>query len=93
MPIKLTSGEQVFVFGCLRGRTVWSTLPDLLNFNVAGVGVDWGVVTASSVETIRNPHAALLGRMKGGAVERRSELKAATARAKGLVGLVKLSPA
>jgi hypothetical protein len=84
MPIKLASGKQVFAFGCLRGRTVWSTLPDVLNFSVAGVGVDWGVVPASAVQVVRNPHAVFLGRLKAGTTERRSELKIASARANGL---------
>jgi len=83
MQVRLASGEQVFVFGCLRGRTVWSTLPDVLNFSVAGVGVDWGVLPASSVSIVKNEHAVVLGKRKAGAKEKFSPRKQEAARVNG----------
>jgi hypothetical protein len=41
------------------------------------------MVAASAVQIIKNEHAVLLGRLKAGTVERRSELKIVTARANG----------
>ena len=83
MPIRLSTGEEVFAFGALRGRVVWSRQPGVLADRIHAVGVDWGVVPASAVEIVRNPHAVLLGRLKAGTAERRSALKAASSRRNG----------
>jgi hypothetical protein len=83
MPIKLPNGEQVYVFGTLRGRVVWSRVPgDLVNL-LNGVGVDWGVLPAGRVKVVKNQQAALLGRLKAGKVERPSRRKQEAARANG----------
>jgi hypothetical protein len=83
MPIRLPTGQSVFAFGALRGRVVWSRQPGDLTESIDGAGVHWGVVRASEVEVVRNPHAVLLGQMKAGTRERPSPSKAATARRNG----------
>jgi hypothetical protein len=84
MPIRLlATGENVFAFGALRGRVVWSRERGDLTDPIGGAGIDWGVVRSSGVEIDQNPHAAILGRLKAGKVERQSEAKARAARLNG----------
>jgi hypothetical protein len=83
MPIRLSSGEPVFAYGALRGHVAYTREPDGRVGDPDLAGKSWGVVPADTVQIVQNPHAVLLGRLKAGSVERRSELKAATARANG----------
>jgi hypothetical protein len=83
MRVELPGGEQAFVFGVLRGRLVFTSVPDGPWGDTDGIGKSWGVVRADQVHIIKNEHAITLGKRKAGTVERRSELKIATARANG----------
>ena len=83
MRIQIPGGDQVFVFGVLRGRLVYTREENGPVGNTGDVGTSWGVTPAKNVEVVRNQHAVLLGRLKAGTVERRSALKIATARANG----------
>ena len=83
MPILLPKGRQAWVFFARHQRVMFTVEPDGPIGTVDGVGTSWGMVAASAVQIIKNEHAVLLGRLKAGTVERRSELKIATARANG----------
>lgn len=82
MPVQL-SGERVYVFGARRGLLVYVTGTGMCVGDPDEAGRSWGVVPVKAVEVVRNPHAVLLGQMKAGIIERRSALKAASARANG----------
>jgi hypothetical protein len=83
MPIMLPNGRQAWVFIARHQKVMFTAEPDGPIGTVDGVGTSWGMVAASAVQIIKNEHAVLLGRLKAGTVERRSELKIATARANG----------
>lgn len=83
LPVRLPGGEQVYAFGARRGLLVYVREPDLCPGDPDLAGRSWGVVRASEVEVVRNPHAVLLGQMKAGTRERPSPSKAATARRNG----------
>jgi hypothetical protein len=80
MPILLSTGEPMFVFGVLRGRVVYSRESGVLTDSIDGAGIHWGVVPAEHVKIVRNPNAILLGRRKRGTHERPSLLKIAASR-------------
>lgn len=84
MPIKLAGGETVYAFGARRRLLVYVREPGMCVGDPDEVVRSWGVVRASEVEVVRNPHAALLGRLKAGTRERKSEAKARAARLNGL---------
>jgi hypothetical protein len=83
MPILLPNRRQAWVFFARHQRVMFTGEPDGPIGPVDGVGTSWGMVAASAVQIIKNEHAVLLGRLKAGTVERRSELKIVTARANG----------
>ena len=83
MRIELPGGEPVYVFGVLRGRLVFTRVPNGPAGDPDEAGQSWGVVPASAVQIIPNQHAVVLGRLKAGTRERPSVLKAATARRNG----------
>jgi hypothetical protein len=83
MRVQLPGGDQVFVFGVLHGRLVYTHELDGGVGGIGGVGTSWGVIPAKNVEVVRNPHAVLLGRGKLAVRERKSSLKQASARRNG----------
>lgn len=83
MPIQLLTGKRVFVFGCLRGKVVYSCEPGVLPKGIDGAGTLWGVASADEVQIIKNEAAQLLGRSKAGKSEVKSDTKAKAARING----------
>jgi len=83
MKVELPTGEEVFVFGVLRRRLVFTSVPDGLLGDTAGVGKSWGVVRADQVQIIEDENAVVLGRSKAGIREAFSPRKAKAARRNG----------
>lgn len=83
MAIWLPNGTQAWVFGALRQQVVFTFDKGWL-LGTLTPEQRWGVLPASAVEIVRDPHAALLGRLKAGTIERKSEAKARAARLNGL---------
>jgi hypothetical protein len=83
MPIRLSGGREVYAFGVMHGRIVFTAQPDGAVGAVQGLGDVWGVVPAHLVEVVKNPAAVLLGSLKRGVREAPSATKASAARANG----------
>jgi hypothetical protein len=81
--IILADGRQVFASGARQGRVVWSLHPGRLVGGLGGEPWQWGVVPAASVKLAKCESAAILGRLKKGCRERKSEAKAIAARING----------
>ncbi|MCX6929226.1 MAG: hypothetical protein NT154_39310 [Verrucomicrobia bacterium] len=81
--ILLPGGRPAFVWGCTRGKVVWSLDPKELLCGVLNAGKEWGVLPESAVTLEMNAAAAVLGRGKRGITEAPSALKAASCRANG----------
>jgi hypothetical protein len=81
--ILLPGGRPAFVWGCMRGKVVWSLDPEVLLFGVSTARVEWGVLAESQVTLEKSAAAALLGGLKRGVRERPSALKAISARRNG----------
>ena len=80
MQVALPGGRRVFVFGVLRGRLVFTSVPDGHVGDTGGVGTSWGVVRADQVQIVKNEHAVILGKRKSGVKEKFSPRKAEVAR-------------
>ncbi|MGO8926030.1 MAG: hypothetical protein ACLQU3_03915 [Limisphaerales bacterium] len=83
-PILLPDGRRAFVWGCRRGKVVWSLDPRELLCGVLNVGVEWGVLPEAQVTLQKCEAAAVLGGLKKGCQEVYSALKAAAARRNGV---------
>jgi hypothetical protein len=83
MRVELPGGDQVFVFGVLRGWLIYSREPDGPAGDPDSSSTSWGVLPASAVKIVKNGQAILLGRRKRGIKEQSSPLKITTARANG----------
>jgi len=81
--ILLPDSRRAFLWGCRRGRVIWSMDPDELLFSVIGAGSTWGVVPGSQVTLEKSSAATLLGQAKRGTKEARSAVKAAACRVNG----------
>jgi hypothetical protein len=77
--VGLPNGEVAPVIWCCRGRVL---LRNILDFPVTE-WLKWGALREHDVALVKHPAAVALGRMKRGVRERRSSLKAATARDNG----------
>ncbi|MCL4179711.1 MAG: hypothetical protein KJ072_18430 [Verrucomicrobia bacterium] len=83
MPIKLRSGELVFAFGVLRGHVAFTREVDGHIGDPDEVGKTWDVVQSDEVEVLKNQAGRLLGSLKSGVMEVKSEAKIRAARANG----------
>jgi hypothetical protein len=82
-PILLPGGRRAFVWGCKRGKVVWSMDPKELLSGVLNAGVAWGALPQAQVTLEMNAAAAVLGQGKRGVREAPSALKATSCRANG----------
>jgi hypothetical protein len=80
MPVALPGGRRVFVFGVLRGRLVFTSVPDGPVGDAGGIGTSWGVIPASTVQIVKDENAVILGKCKAGVKEVFSPRKAQAAR-------------
>jgi len=80
--IELPDGTPAFLYGALRGEAVWSFHRDRL-LGGQGEPFRWGVLHGDLIRLRVDPHAQVLGAMKRGVRERRSEAKAAAVRING----------
>jgi hypothetical protein len=78
--VRLASGQQVYVFGALRGRVVVTREPNGDAGDPFSAGTLWFVLPAAEVEVVRNADAVFLGSLKAGIKERPSLLKQESAR-------------
>lgn len=85
MPVKLSTGWTVFVYGAVRGQVSYSYEAGGLVGNPFEAGLTWGVAPVAKVQFIKNEAAVALGRAKKGVRERKSLAKAAAARINGLM--------
>ncbi|MDB6016337.1 MAG: hypothetical protein JWR19_826 [Pedosphaera sp.] len=83
MVVRLPTGEQVYVYGTLRGKIIYTRDRGILEDGPNGVGVRWDVVSAGEVKIVKNWNAILLGSLKRGRRECPSVLKAEAARNNG----------
>jgi hypothetical protein len=83
MLIQLPDDRVVYALGAKRGRVMFTSQPDGPIGSVDGLRRDWGVVPAHLVEVVKDPAAMLLGSLKRGVRERKSEAKASAARSNG----------
>ena len=81
--IILPDGQLAYAYGCLRKKLVWSFHPDGLHGGF-DEPFEWGVLPAHCIRVYRDPKARLLGSLKAGVIERKSEAKAHAARRNGL---------
>jgi hypothetical protein len=81
--IILADGRQVFAFGARKGQVVWSLNPGRLVGGLCGEPWEWGVVSSASVRLAKSEPAAILGALKRGRREHKSEAKASAARSNG----------
>lgn len=81
--ILLPDSRRVFVWGCRRGRVIWSLDPEELLFSVAGAGSTWGFAPGPKVTLAKNSAAVLLGKLKRDVREKASALKSSTAQRNG----------
>ena len=81
--IILADGRRAFAFGARQGRVVWSLHPNRLVGGLCGEPWEWGVVSSARVRLEISEPAAILGRLKKGCREHKSEAKASAARRNG----------
>jgi len=81
--IRLQDGRQVFLWGCVRHRIVWSLDPKVLLMDIRNPDVEWGVVPERGVSPVKNPAAMALGALKRGHREVYSARKGESARRNG----------
>jgi hypothetical protein len=82
MPILLPNGRRAWVFGAQRNKVVFTFDKGRLLATLTPAQ-RWGVLPADQVQVIKNESAVLLGRLKRGVIEVKSEAKAASARHNG----------
>jgi hypothetical protein len=82
-PVLLPGGRRAFVWGCKRGKVVWSVAPNEISCEAINAGVEWGVLPEDRGSLEMNAATAVLGQGKRGTKEAASDLKAAAARLNG----------
>lgn len=82
-PVLLPGGEPAYLFGALRGRAVVTLDRGQLLGDWPNEPLRWALVPASTIHPLLNPAARLLGGLKRGIREKKSELKITAARFNG----------
>jgi hypothetical protein len=80
--IELPDGTRAYAYGALRGVVVWSSHPARLPGG-DGEPLGWGALPQEKVRLVKCAAAQMLGRLRRGVQERKSEKKAAAVRING----------